>query len=236
MLSGCLVGDRVSFGDGNLPNEENDDVVLRADLIRLLLLGQDPEAVLHAKGVRLRGAHISGVLDLQGTDCVYDLTLTRCFLEKSPSFINARMRGLHLSGCDFPGFHADNCIFDGSVFLRSGLVSRGEIALPGSRVSGDLQICDARIEGENGVGIFAASARIEGSVYLGDYPFDDVDTELHVDSAIQFSSAKISGDFYCRNCAISADAHVGSAAIVTNNHQDRLPTALSLNRTEIGGV
>ena len=68
MLSGCLVGDRVSFGDGNLPNEENEDVALRADLIRLLLLGQDPEVVLHAKGVRLRGAHISGVLDLQGTD------------------------------------------------------------------------------------------------------------------------------------------------------------------------
>ncbi len=236
MLSGCLVGDRVTFGDGNLPKEESGEVVLRADLIRLLLLGQDPDVVLHAKGVRLRGAHISGVLDLQGSDCVYDLTLTRCFLEKAPSFINARMRGLHFSGCDFLGLHADNCIFEGSVFLRSGLISRGEIAFPSARISGDLQICDAHIEGRNGVGIFAASARIDGSVYLGDYPFDDTETELHVDSAIQFSSAKITGDFYCRNCAISADDLVNGGVVALQSGGDGLPTALSFNRTEIGGV
>jgi uncharacterized protein YjbI with pentapeptide repeats len=236
MLSGCLLGDRVSFGDGDLPIEDSEDTILRADLIRLLLLGQDPDVVLHAKGIRLRGAYISGALDLQGGDCAYDLTLTRCVLEKAPSFINARMRGLHLSGCDLPGMHADNCIFDGSVFLRSGLISRGEISLPSARISGDLQICDARIEGANGVGIFAASVKIEGSVYLGDYPFDDTETELHVDSAAQFSSAKISGDFYCRNCAISAGQNTTISAFAADDGLQSSPTALSLNRTEVGGV
>jgi hypothetical protein len=236
MFSGCLLGERVSFGDGALPIEKTGDVTVRADLIRLLLLGQDPEVALHAKGVGLRGAFISGVLDLQGSDCVFDLSLTRCFFDKAPSFINARMRGAYFSGCDLPGLQAENCIFDGSVFLRSGFISRGEVALAGARISGDLQVCDAHIEGRNGVGIFATSVKIEGSVYLGDYPFDDANTELHVDSAVQFSAAKIGGDFYCRNCAISADAQFTGGALYSEGGQNSLPTALSLNRTEVGGV
>ena len=135
-----------------------------------------------------------------------------------------------------PGVHADNCIFDGSVYLRSGFISRGEITLPGAKISGDLQICDARIEGTNGIGIFAASAKVEGSVYLGDYPFDDSDTELYVDGAVQFSSARITGDFYCRNCAISADTQLVAGALYSEGIQNSIPTALSLNRTEVGGV
>ena len=140
------------------------------------------------------------------------------------------------SGSVVPGVHADNCIFDGSVYLRSGFISRGEITLPGAKISGDLQICDARIEGTNGIGIFAASAKVEGSVYLGDYPFDDSDTELYVDGAVQFSSARITGDFYCRNCAISADTQLVAGALYSEGIQNSIPTALSLNRTEVGGV
>jgi hypothetical protein len=236
LLDGCLTGERVTIADGELPIADSIDVEIRAELIRLLLLRQDPDIVLHAKGIRLRGARVLGVLDLQGSDCAFDLTLTRCAFEKTPSFINARMRGLHLSGCHLPGLHADNCNFEGSVFLRSGFHSSGEISLPGARVSGDLQICDATIISENGMGIFAASAKIEGSVYLGDYPFDDTDTELFVEGAVLFSSAHITRDFYCRNGAITAATKFLGGEKYSDSGQDNLPTALSLNRAEIGGV
>lgn len=236
LVDGCITGERVTIGDGNLPTETSKDVDVRADIIRLFLLGQDPKITLHAKGIRLRGARIQGVLDLQGSDCGYDLTLTRCEIEKAPSFINARVRGVHLSGCTLPGLHADNCDFQGSFFLRSGSYSTGEIAMPGARLSGDLQICSARITSTNGMGIFATSIKVEGSVYLGDYPFDEEDTELFVDGTVEFASARISGDFICRNCAISPDAKFTGPAVFSEGGNENLPTALSLNRTEIGGV
>lgn len=236
LLDGCLTGERVTVADGNLPAADASEVEIRAEFIRFLILGQDPEITLHAKGIRLRGGKITGVLDLQGSVCAFDLTMTRCVFEKAPSFINARMRGLHLSGCQLPGLHADNCHFEGSVFLRAGFYSSGEISLPGARISGDLQVCDAKILSGTGMGIFAASAKIEGSVYLGDYPFDDTDTQLIVDGAVLFSSALIARDFYCRNCAISVDSQQLGGVQHFDNGQDNLPTALSLTRAEIAGV
>jgi hypothetical protein len=236
LLEGSRSGDRITFGDGDLPNDTSIDVEVRAEIIRMLMLGNDPDVPLHAKGIRLRGARIVGALDLQGSDCAFDLALTRCELEKVPSFVNARMRGLYLNGCSVPGISADNCHFEGSVYFRSGFYSSGEIALPSARISGDLQICSARISSSNGTGIFAASAKIEGSVYLGDYPFDEEDSELFVDGSVQFSSARIARDFYCRNSAISGDTKGIGTASFSDESKDGLPTALSLNRAEIGGV
>ena len=236
LLSGSALGERTIIGDGTVPNADTPDVSIRADLIRELLLSTNSQAPLHEKGIRLRGARITGRLDLQGVDCSHDLTLTQCYLEKPPSFLNARIRGLHLSGSTCPGLIADNAQFEGSVFLRRGFISTGEISMPGARISGDLQICDARLSSDQPACVFAASIRVEGSVFLGDYPYDDAESELHSKGALIFSSAKVAQDFYIKNCAITPEGGKFKNPLFLDGEESGSLTALSLARAEIGGV
>ena len=235
LVDAAETGERVVVGDGELPEKDGQDVEVRAGLIRMLLLGSDPTVRLHEKSVRLRGAIILDKLDMQGCECRNDLTLSRCRLEAAPSFVNARLHGLVLSGCRVPGISADNAVFDGSVFLRSGLICTGEIALPGAKITGDLQICDVQLSSDTSDAIFAPSLKVEGSVYLGDYPYDDTDSELTANGPLIFSSAVIGGDFFCRFASISPEG-----GLFANLNQDGTEgehhSALSLARADIGGV
>ncbi|MCY4179405.1 MAG: hypothetical protein OXD48_03860, partial [Litoreibacter sp.] len=89
LVEDALSLERTSFADGALPEAAEDDVTIRADLIRNLLLS----APLNDKGIRLRGAWIKGALDLQGCDCARDTTLTACNLPEPVNLTNANLRG-----------------------------------------------------------------------------------------------------------------------------------------------
>ena len=227
-------GTRVEIGDGTLPLPDAEGVEIRGALVRMILLGLDPTAVPHAKGIRIRGARITGALDFQGVDCENDLSLSRCLIDTAPVFVNAQMRGVYLSGCSCPGISADNALFEGSVYLRNGFSSSGEISMPGVRVRGDLQICDASIDGGGRAAIFANSIRVGGSVYLGDYPYDNADTELHTVGAVVLSNADIEEDFYCRNVAVSSPS-IGAQLVIDGAEGDNV-LALSIVRADIRGV
>jgi hypothetical protein len=229
-------GDRITFGEGNVPTEDLDEVTIRAGLIRTLLLDSDPTLNLHEKGLRLRGAWISGILDLQGCNCNHDLTLVRCYVAQTISMVNARMRGLHLIGTVCKGISADNASFSGSIFLRRGFQSEGELSFPGARISGDLQICGARLRGDNRSAIFATSCRVEGSVYLGEYPYDNEETELHSEGAIIFASARISQDFYVKSTAMTPLETGVGMTINQDGGEGSNMVAFSLARAEVGGV
>lgn len=227
-------GTRVEIGDGTLPLPDAEGVEIRGALVRMILLGLDPTAVPHAKGIRIRGARITGALDFQGVDCENDLSLSRCLIDTAPVFVNAQMWGVYLSGCSCPGISADNALFEGSVYLRNGFSSSGEISMPGVRVRGDLQICDASIDGGGRAAIFANSIRVGGSVYLGDYPYDNADTELHTVGAVVLSNADIEEDLYCRNVAVSSPS-IGAQLVIDGAEGDNV-LALSIVRADIRGV
>ena len=230
-LNGCIVGARVEIGS-DLPTASEEKKVIRAELIRAALLRELSDVRLHSKGVRIKGATIAGRLDLQGADIDFDLSLSNTVLEKAPNFVNARIRSLSLDGSHCPGLNADHCVFDGSVFLRAGFKSTGEISLPGAIIVGDLQVCDAEIRSQTGIGIFAASSEIRRSVYLGEYPYDNMNSGLKVDGAILFPSCEISRDFYISNISLYVDERSLPAA----GNGLQTPTALSLNRGKINGV
>jgi hypothetical protein len=191
---------------------------------------------LDEKGLRLRGAWIRGVLDLQGCDCARDITLSRCHLDEAPTLVNATLRGLHISACDIGGLSADNAGFAGSLYIRAGTRVRGEIGLAGARISGDLQLCDLVISPSGQDAVFAPSLRVEGSVFLGNYPYGDGATTLTANGTLFFSSARVEHDFFVSNVAISPmDAALGDAVFgATEEHGSDI--ALSLARARIGGL
>ena len=220
--------ERTSVGDGELPLSDDPDRTIRGELIRHLLLRFE---ALHDKGIRLRGAWINGTLDLQGCDCERDISLSHCHLSTPINLVNARLRGLHLSGCSLTGLSADNACFSGSVYIRAGTRIKGEISMAGARISGDLQICDASIESPRQDAIFAPSLRVEGSVFLGNYPYAESVTELHTTGLLFFSSARVDHDFFLTNTSISLPQDpIAVAPVFDATEEHGRDMALSLAR------
>lgn len=232
LIEEATLPNRTVIADGALPDEAHEEVQVRADLIRYLLIS----APLHDKGIRLRGAWITGELDLQGCDCARDISLTSCHLVEAINFTNANLRGLHISGCRLKGLAADNASFSGSVYVRSGTHISGEVSLSGTQINGDLQFCDAVIEATTQDAIFAPSLRVSGSVFLGNYPYADGNTSLVTMGQIFLSSARVEHDFFISNTAITLnDATLGGAVFgATEEHGSDI--AISLARAKIGGI
>ena len=227
---------RITIGDGTLPDTETDTNRIRAELIRFLMLGRSVDVRLHDKGMRLRGAWIVGALDLQGCDCARDLTLSCCNLADPMNFVNATMRGVHISSCQLSGISADNAVFSGSIYIRAGTHVAGEISLSGTRIAGDLQICDAILESPTQDAIFAPSLRVEGSVFLGNYPYSETTTSLKSTGMLFFSSARVDHDFFLTNTAISPTTSAEKIGVFDATEEHGGGIALSLARARIGGI
>jgi len=220
-------------GDGERPGPDAEGVEIRADVLRRLLLS---DTDLHDKGLRLRGARITGSLDLQGCDCRRDLSLSQCILEGPLNLVNATLRGLHISGCVMAGLSADNASFSGSVYIRAGSEVHGEMSLSGARISGDLQICDATLSSPDHDAIFAPSLRVEGSVFLGNYPYSDTTTYLHATGMLFFSSARVDHDFFLTNTSITLVEDGMGTPVFDPTEEHGRDMALSLARAKVGGI
>jgi hypothetical protein len=226
--------DRITLGDGELPFEPSPDCEIRAELIRAYLL--DDDGPLHSKGLRLRGAFITGSLDLQGCTCDRDITLSACSVKDQINLVNARLRGLHFSGSRIGAFSADNARISGSLYLRAGTVVDGEISLAGARVTGDLQLCDVSINSATQDAVFAPSLHVDGSVFLGNYPYSDGTTSLVSTGMLFFSSARVEHDFFVTNTAINIPTEVVGTALFGATEEHGRDMALSLARARIGGI
>ena len=235
LVAGCEAGERITIGDGELPVEESGMVAVRAGLIRMLLTGSEPELRLHDKGLRLRGAWIVGALDLQGTDVRYNLSLTACRLPDPVGMVNARLRGLFFSGCAMAGISGDHARLDGALFLRAGTRVEGEIGLAGARIAGDLQMCDLEIVSPGQDAVFAPSLGVEGSVFLGNYPYSNGETTLVADGAIFLASANVAHDVFITHCAVSAKQEA-IGGVFQGSEEHGTDNVLSLARARIGGI
>lgn len=234
-LEELSTSERTIIGDGELPETDASETEIRAELLRAALIGKQGLA-LPEKGLRLRGATIKGVLDLQGCDVGFDITLTQCVIKGPINLINARLRGVHFTGCDLSSLSADNAIFAGSVYLRGETIVRGEIAMAGARIDGDLQICGAEIYSDESDAIFAPSLRVDGSVFLGNYPYSAGETRLVSQGMLFFSSCRVGHDFFVSNVAISISSEPATIQVFSATEEHGRDIALSMARAKIGGL
>ncbi|MDQ2090978.1 hypothetical protein [Marimonas arenosa] len=235
LIADCSAGGRITIGDGELPKAETPAVSIRAGLIRMLLTGSEPALTLHDKGLRLRGAWISGALDLQGADISHDLSLTACRLPAAVEIVNARLRGLFFSGCAMAGLSGDHARLDGALFLRAGTRVEGEIALAGARIAGDLQLCDLSIVSPGQDAVFAPSLTVDGSVFLGNYPYVNGETALTTNGALFLASASVEHDLFITHVSIATKRDM-IAGVFHGSEEHGADNALSLARAQIGGI
>ena len=95
------------------------DYDVRAEFIRYLALGGCDACGLHEKGLRIVGARIIGVLDLEGGDLPRDLGLFDCRFEAVVVFRSATVQSLFLNRSSLSkGLSADRLVAKGDFYLR----------------------------------------------------------------------------------------------------------------------
>src|SRR5580693_6111976 len=148
---------------------------VRASVIRDILRGRlvgrpDP------RGIRLRGARISGRLDLNYLTATIPLSLTDCLLPDGIVASSATLPALILRGSllahrDLPPLGAEGLVVGQDVFLDGGFTatasgSLGAVQLAGARIGGQLVCADAAITGTNGSALTTDGLVVGQDLYL----------------------------------------------------------------------
>ncbi|KTC26556.1 hypothetical protein AO265_30925 [Pseudomonas sp. ABAC61] len=182
-----------------LPDEQTADNAVRATFLRFLLLGGDESVAIHERGVLLKGAFITGTLNLIGTRVLPWLGLQRCRFEKELLLRDAILdRSFRLDTCELPGLNGARMIVNGSFFLcRSRLT--GAVNISGAKIVGSLDCMGASLSvgmaaPERDVvkeeALLASYSEIAGNVHLT--------SGFNADSDVRFLGARIGGQVNCR--------------------------------------
>jgi hypothetical protein len=134
LLSGVV--DRL--GDGSRPVKPDPTRVVRSAFLRFLMLGGEDGCRPHEKGIRISGAWITGVLDLEACLVSRDIGLSNCHFEVVPVFRAAIINRLFLDGSSLPGLQAERLEARGGIYLRGAQVL-GEVRILESSLGGNLE-------------------------------------------------------------------------------------------------
>ncbi len=144
------------------------DPAVPAKLVRKLLVGRHHK--IDPRGVRVSGARIEGVLDIEMVAAVAGLHLHDCVTDEPIQAMQADLPYLVLSGGRCAGLNADGAHFDGRLFLRNIRIStrseRGTINLLSAHVAGNLELSDVHVSNTTGPALSADGARIDGALFL----------------------------------------------------------------------
>jgi hypothetical protein len=127
-----------------------EDRQIRAQLLYELLADTSGTTVAQVRHLRLRGARITGRLDLEAATLRCPVSFQNCFFEE-PIVLNlARAVSIRLSGCHLPGFAAQQLETRGNLNLDGGFTVDYGVDLGGARIGGNLVLADAKLHNPAG--------------------------------------------------------------------------------------
>ena len=191
LVKACTRGKRwepAGWG-GERPTKATQANAIRADVIRFLLLGGDAGHPVHEKGVMLRGAWISGALNLHHARCAARLDARSCYFVDRPVLLAAHLPELVLSGSRVPGLDTERLTTTGAVFLNNRFEAEGEVRLLGAEMGSDLECSGGSFKMPLGEALNADGIKVTGSVNLGD--------GFTAEGEVRLLGAEIGGDLQC---------------------------------------
>ncbi|HEY7483575.1 MAG TPA: hypothetical protein VH912_03860 [Streptosporangiaceae bacterium] len=184
-----------------------DDRAIRAEVLGRLLLGAlDPEPGCVA-AVRLRGAHITGCLDISGGTVGCELRLEHCELDEVPDFSNVQARQIRFASCALPGFDGGGLRTDGYLSL-SGSVINGQVKLVRARITGGFRMNGTVITNRDGWGLYAGALAVEAGTFW---------QHARITGGARLTGARMGGGFFLYGATLYApgrDALDGQNIIV----------------------
>jgi hypothetical protein len=110
--------------------------LIRAQVIAALLLGAAEAEPGGTAGIRLRGALVTGSLDLTAGSAVWPLVCESCRFDTALRFVDSTLRTVRILDCELPAL-------DGTRLRLNGILD-----LTGSRIAGTVALKQARIDGQ----------------------------------------------------------------------------------------
>lgn len=171
VVAGAPKGDFDRLGDGSRPNSPEPSRLVRAPFLRFLLLGGDDSCRPHEKGIRLSGAWVSGVLDLEACQIARDIGLNNCAFDAAPVLNSAVIERIFLDNSAMPGLHAERIEARGGLYLRGATVD-GEARLINATFGGNIECDGASFRSTTGIainaeGVEARTVHLRGVHCLG---------------------------------------------------------------------
>jgi hypothetical protein len=187
---------------------------IRGEVIAALLLGAVPAEPGTAAGVRLRGANITGRLDLLSGSVGWPLVIEDCRFEAELGLVDSSLRTVCILRSELPAFNGTRLRLDGILDLTGSTIA-GCVRLDHAKVAGQLRLREVR------AGTEAAAATATEAVAATGLSVDgNVDcTLLEAHGRVTFNEATVGGAFDLSQARISRPGQ----------------RALTLNYATIGG-
>jgi len=150
---------------------------------------------VHEKSIAIRGAFISGDIDLEGCEITQSLKLVSCRIHGSLVGAGTRLGGIDLEGSILNSVDCSYSRFEGSVRLNGGFEAEGAVSFGDAEIGGRLNCTGGKFKNANGDALSCGSAKVGGDVLLDD--------GFEAEGAVSISNAKIKGDLICADCTFS---------------------------------
>lgn len=142
------------------------DRIVRAEVIRALLLGGGDVEPGHAPAVRLRGARVVGRLDLMGATTSFPLVCEHCVFDEDLRLVEASTKTVHIVQSRLPALNGTRMRLDGILNMWRSEVA-GVLRLDQARLTGQLRLREAVISPAGGAEAVAAFGLVvEGGAEL----------------------------------------------------------------------
>ena len=157
----CLAeGEPCEIGNGELPQngiESGEGAnVVRGEVIRFFAFGGNGKNPVLDSMIRLRGAWISGDLNLVHASIPYALMFSNCHFVASVMMQYAECAALYLNGSRLvKKLYADGLTTKGSVNLHKGFSAEGEVRLLGANIGGGLDCAGGKFNNSDGKALSA---------------------------------------------------------------------------------
>jgi hypothetical protein len=198
------------------------DRVIRAEVIRALLLGAGPGEPGAAPAVRLRGARITGRLDLMGATVSCPLVCEYCFFEEELRFVEASTRTVRIVRSALPGLNGTRMRLDGILNLWACEIS-GVLRLDQARIAGELCVREAAVRRpDGGTAGGVAGGPAEPAVLSCD--------GMAVEGGVDAAGLTVRGPASARVATISGSLNLSGARFTSPRQR-----ALVLSNAVIGG-
>ena len=149
------LGDAARWGPARL---------VRAEVVTALLLGAGEVEPGYAPGVRLRGARITGRLDLMGATLIHPLVCEHCYFDEELRFVESSTRTVRIISSRLPAFNGARMRLEGILNLWACEIS-GVLRLDQAKVSGQLCLRDVKAGAGGGTEAVAAyGVAVDGGV------------------------------------------------------------------------
>jgi hypothetical protein len=165
LLTSSRIGDPADIAETRPENQTPANEV-RASFVRFLVLGGDEQAPVHEHGVQLRGAWLTGILDLDHAEVPRPLEIAHCRIERLDA-TGTKLSSLILHGSKLDGgIRSFNLHCTTSVYMCHGFHATDTVSLKGAMIDGDLFCSEGKFEKAKGYALEWQGLTVGGTLTM----------------------------------------------------------------------